>query len=50
MMGLERERAGLDVVGKKLSKTEGPKNAFLFFTIRIRSKQVTGNAMRCGGM
>jgi hypothetical protein len=49
MMGLERERAGLDVVSKKLSKTEGPKNASFFFTIRI-SKQVTGNAMRCGGM
>jgi hypothetical protein len=48
MMGLERERAELDVVGRNFQKRRVLKTLF-FFTIRI-SKQVTGNAMRCGGM
>jgi hypothetical protein len=49
MMDLERERTGLDDVSKKMSKTEGPKNASFVFAIRI-SHQVSGNVMCCGGI
>jgi hypothetical protein len=44
MMDLERERAGLDDVSKRMSKTEGPKNASFFLQLGLATKCL---AMRC---